>query len=210
MDAKHWRTIALVLGGIILLAGGIFLGRNFSISSTPATAPTVVVDPNSDALGNNSVPSPTPEPTITPSPTPAGAIVRIEAAIIYIMGGAQPIAREKIYLLDKDLAEILYDAGLEPSGDLSIISNLGFAVKYPSQRPGFYTTAMKSIRKHIRYSTMTDFQGKTRFPNVAPDSYYLFAISNTRGGFAIWNLKTKIGTENKTIFLDNNNAEVSF
>ncbi len=210
MEAKHWRMIALVLGGIILLAGGIFLGRNFSISSTPSTAPATIVETNATNVASNAVTSPTPEPTITPSPTPAGALVRIEAAIIYKMGGAQPVAREKIYLLDKDLEAILNDAGLEATGDLSIISNLGFAVQYPSQRPGFYNTAMKSIRKHIRYSTMTDFQGKTRFANVAPGSYFLFAISNTRGGFAIWNLTTKIGTENKTIFLDNNNAEVSF
>ena len=149
-------------------------------------------------------------PTPLPSPIEEKATVDIEAAVVYKMGGAQPLAREKFYLLDSDLESILKSAGLKSESSTGLVATLGFAVQYPEQNPGFYNRGMAAIRKHVKYTVLTDFKGKAQFQDVVPRTYYLFGMSNTRGGFAIWNMKTKVVAGNNSIVIDSNNADVAF
>jgi hypothetical protein len=43
--------------------------------------------------------------------------------------------------------------------------------------------------RHVQYTTLTDFEGKATFEDVKVGDYYLFGVTQTRGAFAIWNLK---------------------
>lgn len=149
--------------------------------------------------------------TPTPTPTPEEkATVNIEAAIIYNMGGAQPVAREHFYLLDTDLEAILRTAKVQKSGNIDLIGSFGFLAQYPEINRAAYTNAMSGIKKHAAYSVETDFKGKGQFQNVKPGLYYLFGMTETRGGFAIWNLRTKVESGEDSVTLDNKNAVTAF
>ena len=140
---------------------------------------------------------------------PQTGTLALEAGIIYKMGGNQPVARTEFMLLDKSLEAILTEAGMDP-GRTGILSNYAFAVQYPSQYPGVAQRAREAIQPHIIQSVSTDFSGKAQFTDIKPGNYYLFGLSSTRKGFAIWNTPVEVKPGQNTIFLDQNNAATAF
>jgi hypothetical protein len=155
-------------------------------SSTTTTAPSY---PSS----STTVPSSQTEVTV---PADKGSVV-IDAKVS-TKTGTQSVRNEKFYLLDKDLETILSDADLEPIEGNSLSDSFGLAVLYPDRYGDFQSKALNAIKKHIKYNATTDGGGKAAMKDVKPDSYYLFGITKTRSGFAIWSSPVSIiGGENK-------------
>lgn len=116
----------------------------------------------------------------------------IDARVINRAGNMQAVKGERFYLLDDDLESILNDAGLEPIEGQTITESLGLAVMQPSQHSDFHRKAMAAIKNHIKYSVTTDGSGKAELRDIKPDSYYLFGITKTSEGFAVWNWSVNI------------------
>ena len=117
---------------------------------------------------------------------PEKGVVRIDAKVVSASGDPRPVGNEKFYLLENDLERILSDAGLRPIEGNSLANSLGLAVMYPDRYGDFHSQALDAINENIEYSGMTDSAGKAELSNVDPGRYYLFAITKTADGFAIW------------------------
>ncbi len=149
--------------------------ETLTIPSTSAPSSGVTVPPSS----STSV-------TTVPGETVTTGKVVINAKIATKTGSTQPVKDEKFYLLDKDLETILSEADIEPINGQSLKNSFGLAVLYPSRYSEFHSKALSAINKHIKYDTSTDATGKGQMSGIEPDSYYLFGITKTRNGFAIW------------------------
>lgn len=136
--------------------------------------------------------------------------IPIKAAIIYNIGGAQAVARENFYLLKKDPLEIWREAGL--TKDAKMKDERWFWVMFSIDR--YYTREKESskfekpIKPYIVATTTTDFEGNASFENVPDGSYYIYGVTETRAGHAVWSHKVSTG-DNQTVFLDNKNAVYS-
>jgi hypothetical protein len=162
----------------------------------PSSSTTVNPPPSTSApISSQSVPSS--QTQIAPVPSDKGLVV-VDAKVSIKSGAVQSVKNEKFYLLDKDLEEILSDAGLEPIEGQSLSNSFGLAVLYPDRYGDFKSDALNAINKHIKYNATTDGGGKAAMRDVKPDSYYLFGITKSKNGFAIWSSPVSIiGGENK-------------
>jgi hypothetical protein len=140
----------------------------------------------------------------------SGSLV-LQAGIVYKMGGAQAVARTNFHLLDRSLATILDEAGLQADHGMNIVQTFGFASRFQSlgKYASFYNAAIQAIRPHIVASTTTDFNGFARFPAVTAGSYYVMGYSETKGGFVVWDVQVGIPTGESSIVLDQNNAAIA-
>ncbi|MEP6902096.1 MAG: zinc ribbon domain-containing protein [Actinomycetota bacterium] len=157
---------------------------------------STTVNPPSTTTVPQSVP-PASQTSVPSVPVDKGLVV-VDAKISTKSGSIQSVKNEKFYLLDKDLEEILSDANLAPIEGQSLSNSFGMAVLYPDRYSDFQRDALNAIKKHIKYNATTDGSGKAAMKDVKPDSYYLFGITKTRTGFAIWSSPVSIiGGENK-------------
>lgn len=130
-------------------------------------------------------------------PSDKGVVV-IDAKIISKSGAVQNVKNEKFYLLDKDLESILSDADLEPIESQTLSNSFGLAILYPEKYAEFKREALNEINKHIKYDALTDGSGKASIKEIKPDDYYLFGITKSANGFAIWSSSVNIiSGENK-------------
>lgn len=149
-----------------------------TITVPPATSAPVTVPPSSQTQTIN-VPS-------------DKGLVYVDAKISTANGSVQSVKNEKFYLLDEDLETILSDANLEPIEGQSLKNSFGLAVLYPARYGDFQRNALNAIKKHIKYNATTDGSGKASMKDVKPDSYYLFGITKSRNGFALWSSPVNI------------------
>jgi hypothetical protein len=164
-------------------------------SSTTVNPPSSSTTAPSYPSTSTSVPSSS--TSVTTVPADKGMVV-IDAKVATKTGAVQAVKNEKFYLLDKDLDMILSEADLEPIEGNTLSDSLGLAVMYPDRYGDFQRDALNAIKKHIKYSVTTGGDGKAAMKDVKPDSYYLFGITKTRSGFAIWSSPVSIiGGENK-------------
>lgn len=117
---------------------------------------------------------------------PAQPNIQIKVAIIYSLGGAQAVARENFYLLNKDAVQLWKDAGLVKDE-----KNLWFSFSLDrldamDNKPSKFEEA---IKPHIVKSITTDFEGNATFENVPEGNYYIYGVTQTRGGYAAWSYK---------------------
>jgi ribosomal protein S27E len=110
----------------------------------------------------------------------------VEAKIATKTGGVQSVKNEKFYLLDKDLEDILDDAGIDDETGQGLRNAFGMSVLYPDRYGDTRSKALNAIGKHTKYAGTTDAAGKALIKDIKPDTYYLFGITKTRGGYAIW------------------------
>jgi hypothetical protein len=110
----------------------------------------------------------------------------IEAKVSDRTGNTKPVKAEKFYLLDKDLETILSDADINPVNGQTLKNSFGLSVLYPDRYREINKKALDEINKHIKYDITTDSSGKAQMKDIKPGSYYLFAITKTGNGFAIW------------------------
>ena len=133
---------------------------------------------------------PTTQSTVTNVPAETTQADRgslsIDAKVLDRTGDTRAVTDEKFYLLDKDLENILRDADIEAEAGQTLTNTFGLSVLYPDRYSEINRKALAEINKHVVYDTLTDNSGKAKLDNIKPDSYYLFGITKTRNGFAIW------------------------
>lgn len=186
-------------------AGGSLESERVTTSSIPSQSSTVVVPPTS----TTSVPPMSGSTTMTAPPTstqtipgaPASTIaapapdkgtVTLDAKIQTSSGNVQPVRAERFYLLDKDLESILSEAGIEDETGQGLVNAYGLAVVYPSRYADTIKKVASAVAKHIVYKTQTDGSGKASMKDVKPNSYYLYGITKTGTGFAVWSSPVSI------------------
>ena len=168
-------------------------GSNLNTSTRADSTPNQITVPpsTSDPMVSNVQPMTTPNgATVTEVPADATKVERgvlsLEAKVSDRLGNPKPVRAEKFYLLDKDLESILNDADIEPINGQSLRNSFGLSVVYPDRYGDVNKAALNEIKKHIKYDVTTDATGKAQMKDIKPDSYYLFAITKTPNGFAIW------------------------
>lgn len=124
--------------------------------------------------------------------SPSKGVVVIDAKIAARTGSPQPVKNEKFYLLDKDLEMILSEADLEPIEGNTLLNSFGLSVLYPERYGDFNRAALRAIKDHIKYAGTTDSAGKAQLGGVDPNSYYLFGVTKTARGFAVWSSPVSI------------------
>ena len=170
---------------------------NISRETTTAvrtdSQPNQVVVPSTSQPGQIVVPSSAP-PQITTTTVPSTetvvsdkGTVSLEAKVLSKSGSPQPVRGTRFYLLKKDVQTILDDADIENDTGQSIMTALGLSVADPARYGSINRQAMSAISKNAAYNATTDSSGKLQLKDVKPDSYYLFAITKTSNGFALWN-----------------------
>lgn len=146
--------------------------------------PPTASDPNISTVPQTS------DTTVTQIPadveTPDRGTLSIEAKVSDRTGNTKPVKAEKFYLLDKDLETILSEADIKPVNGQTLKNSFGLSVLYPDRYREINKQALDEINKHIKYDVTTDSSGKAQMTGIKPDSYYLFAITKTANGFAIW------------------------
>ena len=157
---------------------------------------------------------PNPKPKATPTPTPqlTNGTVSLQAAIVYKQGGPQPVARVKFALLDQSLQSILQQANFSyrRAANLSIIDQYAFAVRYGSDNQPAFEAVTTAIAEHTKATVTTDFNGNAEFDPVPFGTYYVVAVTETRGGFAVWDFKVDVHAGKNQVTLDQHNAATAF
>ncbi|MCY7376006.1 MAG: hypothetical protein LH472_08550 [Pyrinomonadaceae bacterium] len=159
----------------------------------PDAPPNQIVVPSTSQPGQIVAPPPSSQTTVTTLPSttttvvaPDKGTVSLEAKVLGRTGGAQPVPKEVFYLLDKDLDSILNDADIEDESGQGLVNAFGLSIMFPDRYGDVRKKALAAIGKHSKYKVTTDASGKAQMKDVKPDNYYLFAITKTANGFAIW------------------------
>lgn len=199
----NWIFVPLgIIGAVLLIVFFVFMSRNREDGNTnlnvnvSARRGTTEVNRGDISSGTTStIPSTTTEMQTVTVPgaqtdvataAPVKGTVVIDAKIAGRTGTPQPVKNEKFYLLDKDLETILSEAGLQPVEGQTLMNSLGLSVLYPDRFDAFNRDALRAIRGHIKYAGTTDSTGKAELGGVDPNNYYLFAVTKSGRGFAIW------------------------
>jgi hypothetical protein len=183
----------------------IATGTNSNTAANRTIAANQATVANQTVIANQTV-------VATPSPTPKKeGVVSLEAGLVFQSGDIKPVARTTFYLLDESAVKLMRQAGVKSSGgeksDVSIAGAYGISSKY-SNNPNA-SRANELIKKHSIQSVTTDFGGKAKFNPVPQGKYYLFGISSTPKGFAIWDMKVDLNSAETSVTLDQNNAVVA-
>lgn len=152
--------------------------------------------------------------------------LNIEAKIIYNMGGAQAVARQKFYLLNKDL----FDPDKEnfkkkyeniTDENAKVVFIMQSTLLYSLQKfvtdgkveEGKEKVFLDILEKSkpvwadfIVAETITDFDGKAAFENVPSGKYWLASQTETRSAFTLWDLPLELKPGENKLLLDQNNA----
>jgi hypothetical protein len=207
-----WAIVSLIaLGGILLLVLFVTMGReddaNANLRVNVNTKPPAVArqeiprsettvgtasDPSTITVPSTSEPQSVTVPGTAVTAVPAAPAmptkgsVTIDAKIATRNGSPQPVRNEKFYLLDKDLEMILSDADIEPIEGQTLLNSFGLSVMYPDRYGDFHRQALRAIKNHIKYAGTTDGSGKAELGGIEPSSYYLFGVTKSPRGFAVW------------------------
>jgi len=194
---------------------GVNVATQRQTNDSRDSAPNEIVVPPSSSGGQVVVPD-TSAPVTTAPPSsssqtvtsvPPSTIasdkgtVQLEAKIAGKTGNVQPVKAERFYLLDKDLQSILSDADIEDETGQGLTNAFGLSVVNPSKYGETNKKAMNAINKHIVYRTQTDASGKASMKDVKPDTYYLFGVTKTANGFAIWSAPVTIQPGENSLIL---------
>ena len=169
-----------------------------SDSARTTDSQTVTIPPSDSTTITSGPPSsqtvtvPGSQTTIPVEETKGRAV--IEAKVAGRTGSPQAVRNEKFYLLDEDLETILRDADLEPIEGQTLANSFGLSVVFPERYGDFNRNALAAIRSHIKYTGTTDGAGKAQLTGIEPDSYYLFGVTKTGKGFALWSNPVTIRT----------------
>ncbi|HMV87226.1 MAG TPA: hypothetical protein PKA34_29315 [Blastocatellia bacterium] len=146
----------------------------------------------------------------------------IEAAIVYAVGGPQPVAREEIRLLKKDGLEVHFNGAYNTGAIDDRLTNYFLARYYADSEAKqkrdspeqVYLDLVKEagrveqeLKDSTAFITTTDFAGKAEFKDLpVGKTFYVYAVAPTRGGHCLWNLKTEIKPGANHLILDQKNA----
>lgn len=156
--------------------------------------------------------------------------LEVEAQIIYNMGGPQPVARQTLYLVDRDVLSIRFDEPevkakqeqFKTDEEKTLFTMQGMnllllkmlvekrnEIKDEKQLKEFLGALELSKpfwADHIVQTAQTDFKGKATFTNLKSGQYWILAITETRAAIAVWNHKVNLQSGENKVLLDQNNA----
>jgi hypothetical protein len=149
------------------------------------------------------------------SPDAANATLEIEAGLVY-ESGPRPVAREKFFLLDVSLNDLVkrYKDATSKHKPLTIPT---FAVYLtwivagdldghgPPER-SLANAVLRDVRGHVVKEVTTDFGGRARFESVPVGKYYIFGATVRVGGAVVWNLPVELKPGANSTVLDQHNA----
>jgi hypothetical protein len=95
---------------------------------------------------------------------------------------------------------------------MNILQTYAFATRYQASNKNyaaFYQQSAAAIQANVIATTMTDFSGVGQFPPVPAGIYYVMGYTETRGGFALWNVSVGVMTGQSSVVLDQNNAAIA-
>jgi len=184
--------------------------RETTTAVRPDSPPNQVVVPPASQPGQIVVPSSAPPPsqtTTTTIPSTETVVadkgtVSLEAKVLSKSGSLQPVRGTRFYLLKKDVQSVLDDADIENDTGQSIVTALGLSVADPARYGAINRPAMSAISKNAAYNATTDSSGKLQFKDVKPDSYYLFAVTKSGNGFALWSSSVTIQPGQNSLILE--------
>ncbi|MBK7393695.1 MAG: zinc ribbon domain-containing protein [Chloracidobacterium sp.] len=194
-----WAFVAMGVVAIMVIGLLFFMVRNNSeqgntnINVNTAGKRTAVTEP---ARSSEPQPANVPAQTTTVpgtstsvpnAPLPDKGTVIINAKVAPVNGSPQPARVTRFYLLDQDVEMILSEARVEPIEGNTLAGSLGLAAVYPERYGEFQRAAMRAIGAHAKYSGTTSGTGAANLAGVAPNEYYLFAVSRVGRGFALCN-----------------------
>lgn len=160
-------------------------------STTVAAAPPMTSAPSTATAAPPTTVTSVPGEAVATT-APDKGTVSLEAKITTASGSTQPVRSESFYLLDKDLESILSDADIEDETGQGLTNAYALSVLYPERYADTRRKALAAINKHVVYKTLTDAGGRASMKDVKPDSYYLFGITKTKTGFAVWSSPVSI------------------
>ncbi|MCI0391663.1 MAG: DUF3157 family protein [Acidobacteria bacterium] len=117
--------------------------------------------------------------------------LKLEAGIVYQIGGPEPVARTTFYLLDSFPLEEMDKLPPAKSVTTDFIARCGSAPE----------SARELIAKHIVYKLTTGFDGKGELSGIKPGRYWIFGGSTLRRGCALWIQPVDL-TRSQTVTLD--------
>lgn len=168
----------------------------------PSTSqPSTVTVPQTMDTPSSSTSVPPATTTTVIETAPDKSVVSIDAKLLTKTGTSQPVTKEKFYLLDKDLESILSEARISDEGQ-GLINAFGLSIVNPGKYAETNKKALSAINPHIVYSTTTDSSGKAEMKDVKPKNYYLFGITKTKNGFAVWSSPVVINPGQNSLNLD--------
>ncbi len=183
--------------------------RETTTTVRPDSQPNQVVVPSTSQPGQIVVPSSAPPSQTTTTTVPSTetvvsdrGTVSLEAKVLSKNGSPQPVRGTRFYLLKKDVQSILDDADIENDTGQSIVTALGLSVADPDRYGAINRPAMSAISKNAAYNATTDSSGKLQLKDVKPDSYYLFAVTKTGNGFALWSSSVTIQPGQNSLILE--------
>ena len=149
-------------------------------------------------------------PDSTGLPQPSTGSLRIEAQIVYDVGGSQPVAREWFFLYDTDPAQLPIP-DISPQTDKIVIATKILPVTV-STGEGYdlWQNVGKVVEPHIVKRAKTDFNGRIAADNLTPGDYWIVGRAKTRVGEAIWMQKVTVGPGENKVLLDQKNALVVY
>lgn len=221
-----WIFVPLsILGAVIIFFLIIMLNRdddsanrsvNVRVAATPigqSNNRTESREPANPSLIDNrqvivSTSTPLTEQTIQATPmtiaTPLAdkGTLSMEAKVLNRTGSQQAVTKETFYLLDKDLQSILSEAGIDDPEGQGEVNAFGLSVINPNKYRETNKKALAAINRHIVYRTLTDGSGKAEIKDIKPSSYYLFGITKTRTGFAVWDSPVVVQAGQNNVVLE--------
>lgn len=207
----NWIFIPLgIIGALLLIVFFVVMSRNSPDDNSNIGVNVTARRPPVSEVNRSDVPTTTttaPSTTVPGSQadvnlaTPTKGSVVIDAKIASRNGSPQPVKNEKFYLLDEDLETILSRARLEPIEGQTLGNSFGLSVVYPDRYADFHRAALRAIRDHIKYSGTTDATGRAELSGIEPNSYYLFAVTKSGRGFALWSSQVSINAGQNTLNL---------
>lgn len=172
-----------------------------AVTDVPSTGSSSVTVPGGSTSAPVAVPMPSAPGYTTTVPgsqttvaAPTKGKVLIDAKLLTKNGQQQPVRNVRFYLLDKDLEQILTEANIDPIEGQTLTNSMGLAQMYPDRFGDFYREAMAAIKKHIKYAGSTDSSGKAELGSVDPNSYYIFGMTKSANGFAVWSAPVSVVT----------------
>ncbi|MFN0141271.1 MAG: hypothetical protein ACKVQW_14430 [Pyrinomonadaceae bacterium] len=214
-----WAFIPIGVIGLVLIivmfvllrgeddTGNVNLAVNAASRRTadsPRDTRTTTIPPSGSApvtvpAQQTTVPGTSAVPPVAPPPDKGTVVIR--AKLVNSRGDTQPARAAKFYLLDKDIETILSQARVEPIEGNTLTASLGLAAVFPDRYGEFQRAAMRAIGAHAKYSGTTDGSGAAKVSGIAPDGYYLFAITRVGRGFAMWNSPVSVAAGENTLDL---------
>jgi hypothetical protein len=150
------------------------------------------------------------------SPDAANATLEIEAGLVF-ESGPRPVAREKFYLLDVSLNELVkrYKDATAKHKPLTIQTfavcltwiGAGDIDGHGAQERSLANAVLRDVRGHVLKEVTTDFGGRARFEGLPVGNYFIFGATVRVGrGAVVWNLPVQLKPGANSTILDQHNA----